>query len=75
MFTGEGSPAEPVLHVVIIWRRDANHIKYEWLPHTWNGAKSQEWNETRDRLESTLQRLLHASEALSCEAVIKVCLN
>ncbi|KAJ9586685.1 hypothetical protein L9F63_019723, partial [Diploptera punctata] len=68
---GEGSPAEPVLHVVIIWRRDANHIKYEWLPHTWNGAKSQEWNETRDRLESTLQRLLHASEALSCEAVIK----
>ncbi|XP_066997779.2 dnaJ homolog subfamily C member 16 [Anabrus simplex] len=68
---GEGSPAEPVLHVVIIWRRDASHIKYEWLPHTWNGAESQEWNETRDRLESTIQRLLHASEALSYEAVIK----
>ncbi|XP_069683345.1 dnaJ homolog subfamily C member 16 [Periplaneta americana] len=68
---GEGSPAEPLLHVVIIWRRDNNHIKYEWLPHMWHGAKSHEWNETRDRLESTIQRLLHATEALSCEAVIK----
>jgi len=69
---GEGSPAEPLLHVVIIWRRDNNHIKYEWLPHTWNGAKSHEWNETRDHLESTIQRLLHTSVALTCEAVIKV---
>lgn len=68
---GEGSPAEPVLHVAIIWRRDHNHIKYEWLPHTWSGAKSHEWNETRDHLESTIQRLLRASGALSCEAVIK----
>jgi DnaJ family protein C protein 16 len=70
--TGEGSPAEPLLHIVIIWRRDNNHIKYEWLPHTWNGAKSHEWNETRDHLELTIQRLLHASGALSCETVIKV---
>jgi DnaJ family protein C protein 16 len=69
---GEGSPAEPLLHVVIIWRRDSSHIKYEWLPHTWNSARSHEWNETRNRLESTIQRLLHASGALSCEAVIKV---
>ncbi|PNF40918.1 hypothetical protein B7P43_G14976 [Cryptotermes secundus] len=68
---GEGSPVEPLLHIVIIWRRDNNHIKYEWLPHTWNGAKSHEWNETRDHLELTIQRLLHASGALSCEAVIK----
>lgn len=69
---GEGSPAEPVLHVAIIWRRDHNHIKYEWLPRTWSGAKSHEWNETRDHLESTIQRLLRASGALSYEAVIKV---
>jgi hypothetical protein len=69
---GEGSPAEPLLHIVIIWRRDNNHIKYEWLPHTWNGAKSREWNETRDHLELTIQRLLHSSGALSCETVIKV---
>ncbi|GFG31560.1 hypothetical protein Cfor_00470 [Coptotermes formosanus] len=68
---GEGSPAEPVLHVAIIWRRDHNHIKYEWLPRTWSGAKSHEWNETRDHLESTIQRLLRASGALSYEAVIK----
>jgi len=70
--TGEGSPAEPALHVAIIWRREHNHIKYEWLPHTWSGAKSNEWNETRDHLESTIQRLLRSSGALSREAVIKV---
>jgi DnaJ family protein C protein 16 len=69
---GEGSPAEPALHVAIIWRREHNHIKYEWLPHTWSGAKSSEWNETRDHLESTIQRLLRSSGALSREAVIKV---
>lgn len=68
---GEGSPEETVLHVVILWRRDASHIKYEWLPHTWDSSKSQEWNETRDRLESTIQRLLHSSEALTYEAVVK----
>lgn len=69
--SGGGSPVEPVLHIVIIWRRDVNHLKYEWLPHTWNTEKSQEWNETRNHLESTIQRLLHASEALSYETVIK----
>lgn len=69
---GEGSPAEPALHVAIIWRREHNHIKYEWLPHTWSGAKSNEWNETRDHLESTIQRLLRSSGALSREAIIKV---
>ena len=69
---GEGSPAEPALHVAIIWRREHNHIKYEWLPHTWSSAKSNEWNETRDHLESTIQRLLRSSGALSREAVIKV---
>jgi DnaJ family protein C protein 16 len=36
--TGEGSPSEPALHVAIIWRREHNHIKYEWLPHSWSGA-------------------------------------
>ncbi|XP_046993030.1 dnaJ homolog subfamily C member 16 [Schistocerca americana] len=69
--SGEGGPLEPSLHIVIIWRRDANHIKYEWLPHTWDSAKIKEWNETRDQLESTIQRLLHSTEALTYEAVIK----
>ncbi|XP_043787548.1 dnaJ homolog subfamily C member 16 [Apis laboriosa] len=70
--TGEGSPLEPLLHIVIIWRRDANHLKYEWLPTGWIEAAQDEsqWNETRQNLEQTIQRLLRASEALPYAAVV-----
>ncbi|CAL7950285.1 unnamed protein product [Xylocopa violacea] len=70
--TGEGSPLEPLLHIVIIWRRDANHLKYEWLPTGWVEAAQDEiqWNETRRNLEQTIQRLLRASEALPYAAVV-----
>ncbi|KOC69315.1 DnaJ like protein subfamily C member 16 [Habropoda laboriosa] len=70
--TGEGSPLEPLLHIVIIWRRDANHLKYEWLPTVWIEAAQDEtqWNETRRNLEQTIQRLLRASEALPYAAVV-----
>ncbi|XP_076277209.1 dnaJ homolog subfamily C member 16 l(3)80Fg [Lasioglossum baleicum] len=70
--TGEGSPLEPLLHIVIIWRRDANHLKYEWLPTGWIEAAEDEnqWNETRRNLEQTIQRLLRATEALPYAAVV-----
>lgn len=69
---GEGSPMEPLLHIVIIWRRDANHLKYEWLPHRWVEAVQDDriWNETRRHLEKTIQRLLRATEALPYAAVV-----
>lgn len=69
---GEGSPMEPLLHIVIIWRRDANHLKYEWLPHGWVEAVQDDriWNETRRHLEKTIQRLLRATEALPYAAVV-----
>lgn len=70
--TGEGSPLEPLLHIVIIWRRDANHLKYEWLPHGWVEAAQDDriWNETRRHLEKTIQKLLRATEALPYAAVV-----
>ncbi|XP_011300799.1 dnaJ homolog subfamily C member 16 isoform X2 [Fopius arisanus] len=63
---GEGSPLEPLMHIVIIWRRDANHLKYEWLQNGWIDATEDEnkWNETRRSLEQTIQRLLRTTEAL-----------
>lgn len=69
---GEGSPLEPLLHIVIIWRRDANHLKYEWLPHGWVEAVQDDrvWNETRRHLEKTIQKLLRATEALPYAAVV-----
>jgi len=68
----EGSPLEPLLHIVIIWRRDANHLKYEWLPHGWIEAVQDDriWNETRRHLEKTIQKLLRATEALPYAAVV-----
>lgn len=69
---GEGSPLEPLMHIVIIWRRDANHLKYEWLSKGWFEAAQDEnqWNETRHTLEQTIQRLLCASEALPYTAIV-----
>lgn len=69
---GEGSPMEPLLHIVIIWRRDASHLKYEWLPHGWVEVQDDRiWNETRRHLEKTIQRLLRATEALPYAAVVR----
>lgn len=70
---GEGSPLEPLSHVVIIWRRDANHVKYEWLSSGWVGSSKDDnqWNETRQNLERTIQRLLRASEALPYAAILR----
>ncbi|KAG5319378.1 DJC16 protein, partial [Pseudoatta argentina] len=69
---GEGSPLEPLLHIVIIWRRDANHLKYEWFPHGWLETIQNEriWNETRRHLEKIIQRLLRTTEALPYSAVV-----
>ncbi|KAK0166405.1 hypothetical protein PV328_004828 [Microctonus aethiopoides] len=70
---GEDSPMEPLLHIVIIWRRDANHLKYEWLPNGWFEATRDDnkWNETRRKLEQTLQRLLRVTEALPYAAKVE----
>lgn len=68
----ENSPLDPLLHIVIIWRRDSSHLKYEWLPNDWMEATRDEnqWNETRRDLEQTLQKLLRASEALPYAAEV-----
>lgn len=81
--SGEGSPSEPLLRIVIIWRRDTSHIKYEWVQGEWGDgevdpqssqAASDEnsFNDTRQRLDDTISRLLKTSEALSYEAVVNV---
>lgn len=63
---------DPLLHIVIIWRRDSNHLKYEWLPYEWIEAVEDDriWNETRTHLEKTIQKLLRTTEALPYAAVV-----
>ncbi|XP_063974734.1 dnaJ homolog subfamily C member 16 [Diachasmimorpha longicaudata] len=70
---GEDSPLEPLLHIVIIWRRDASHLKYQWLSSGWLDAAEDEnkWNETRRKLEQTIQRLLRITEALPYAAKVE----
>lgn len=71
-----GSPEETVLNVVILWRRDVNHIKYEWMKGGWTPSyNSPQYNETKERLESTISKLLKTEESLTYEAVVKVRIN
>lgn len=57
---------EPLLRIVILWRRDTSHVKYEWITEKWD------LNDTTQKLETTISRLLRSSEALSYEAFVKV---
>lgn len=72
LLNGEGSPMDPLLHIVIIWRRDANNLKYEWLPNGWIDGNQNEdrWNESRQNLEKAIQRLLRTTEALPYAAEV-----
>lgn len=70
---------ETLLRLVIIWRRDTSHIKYEWvsgvsmhLKHLENESLEHSFNATKTKLDSNIQRLLRSSEALSNEAEVKV---
>ncbi|XP_014209177.1 dnaJ homolog subfamily C member 16 [Copidosoma floridanum] len=70
---GEGSPSDPLHHIVIIWRRDSSHVKYDWFSSEWTteNIDDNQWNETRLSLEQTIQRLLRSTEALPYAATIQ----
>lgn len=70
IFFSEGSLVEPMLKIVILWRRDGSHVKYEWLNDKWES--SYDFNDSFHKLESSITRLLKANEALSYEGFIKV---
>ncbi|XP_044754562.1 dnaJ homolog subfamily C member 16 [Coccinella septempunctata] len=65
----EGSLVEPMLRIVILWRRDVSHVKYEWLNDKWES--NYDFNDSFHKLESSITRLLKANEALSYEGFIK----
>lgn len=65
----DGENVEPLLKVVIIWRRDTSHIKYEWLATKWEVEENL--NDTVDKLQNTISRLLKSNEALTYEAFVK----
>ncbi|GJQ86858.1 hypothetical protein Trydic_g19526 [Trypoxylus dichotomus] len=66
----EGKSVEPLLRIVIIWRRDTSHIKYEWIEDKWQ-LEETNLNDTTQKLESMISKLLRSSEALTYEAFVK----
>jgi len=63
----QGEVPDPDLRVIILWRRDINNIKYEWLENRWT---TDAHNVSEDELQASLKRLLSANEVLSREAVL-----
>lgn len=70
---------ETLLRLVVIWRRDTSHIKYEWMSGVSlyierlnNETDEYNYNVTKRKLGESIQRLLRASESLSYEAEVKV---
>uniref|UniRef100_A0A224YV69 DnaJ homolog subfamily C member 16 n=1 Tax=Rhipicephalus zambeziensis TaxID=60191 RepID=A0A224YV69_9ACAR len=69
--SGEDSPEDPVLHMVILWRKDHNLVQYQWIDSPWLD-EPQKLNESKQELENALSRLLHSSEALPHDARLGV---
>lgn len=65
--TGSASAAD----LVVIWRRDPTHLKYEWVADAGLGAVNASFNHTKQRVDETVQRLLKASEAMANEAEVQ----
>ncbi|CAG9862646.1 unnamed protein product [Phyllotreta striolata] len=65
----KGEIIQPLLKIVIIWRRDASQVMYEWLPGKWNTGKN--FTETTSALGKVLNRLMKSSESLPNEAFVK----
>ncbi|XP_052865128.1 dnaJ homolog subfamily C member 16 [Anopheles cruzii] len=70
---------DALLKLVIFWRRDTNHVRYEWIHEVMlqvdktaeNDTQDQFFNTTKQKVDSAIQRLLRTSEALSFEAEVK----
>ncbi|XP_039296938.1 dnaJ homolog subfamily C member 16 [Nilaparvata lugens] len=70
-----GDGGEALLHnVAILWRRDQSHIKFEWLRDQRESRGNQQpinsYNETKQRIEAAIDRVLHTNQPLAHEAVV-----
>lgn len=61
---------EPMLSIVIFWRKDTSHVKFEWIDSKWDLDK--DLNQTTSEIDKTLGRLIKSSETLAYDAFVKV---
>lgn len=57
--------------LVVIWRRDPTHIKFEWVVDARLNAVNASFNQTKQKVDETIQRLLKANEAMTNEAEVQ----
>lgn len=74
----KGAEADQLCPIVIIWRYDQTHIKYEWvkgshlnMDFNLYDSNEQAINLTRRYIDKTIQRLLRTSETFSYETFVK----
>lgn len=80
--SSDGRPDDTLLRIVVIWRRDMRHVKYEWIHETdlhgndYQALDNETYegvvNKTKLKIDSVIQTLLRPNEALSYEAEVKV---
>lgn len=58
-------------NLVVIWRRDPTHVKYEWVVDAQLGVVNGSYNHTKQTIIETIQRLLKANEVMSNEAEVR----
>lgn len=69
---------DKTLKLVIIWRRDAKHVQYEWitdatLEETVSVEQDEEnYNQTKRKIDETIQKLLKSTQALAFETEVIV---
>lgn len=71
LLAASGSPVETNHHIVILWRKDQNHLKYEWLEGGWE-VEPEKQNASRESLKAAVQRLLHSNQPMPYETVVQV---
>ena len=68
--------SDPDSRVAILWRRENNKLKFEWLKRRWDFEEddyttSEVVNASKDELSQTLKRLLTPNEVLPFEAEVR----
>ncbi|XP_071042785.1 dnaJ homolog subfamily C member 16 [Parasteatoda tepidariorum] len=68
--SGMGAPEDPLLHVVLIWRKEHDRVKYQWLDRKWDIDDS--FNETKEALNAAVKHLMQSTETLPYDAKVSV---
>ncbi|XP_035222719.1 dnaJ homolog subfamily C member 16-like [Stegodyphus dumicola] len=69
--SGMGTPEDPLLHVVLIWRKSHDRVRYQWLQHGWD-IDDDNMNATKEELHAAMNHLMQSTETLPYDA--KVCM-